>query len=245
MEPAGRDRRFALHLALLLLTFLAIESIYVARFPMVMDELGSAYYVHHGLHDRVPYRDYSPYKNVLGYYVQLPLLLLPFATWTNLLLVKYAMALLAAGVLFIAAWMLRTLFDRRAVLSALALLLAMSTFLERCAELRVDAMTGLAGLLSFVLLLRKRPATAGMLSGLSFLISQKGVYYGTSAAAGVALALAVASSARRETLRTAIRFGLATIATIGVYVTFWAALSSPLAVWNSMFVFGTQIAAVA
>src|SRR5207253_1503906 len=103
---------------------------------------------------------------------QRPLLQFPYSTWTNLLLVKYEMALLTAAVLFLAAWMLRSVFDRRAVLVSLALLLAMSTFLERSAELRVDMLTGLAGLLSFVLLVRGWPAASGLLAGLSFCISQ-------------------------------------------------------------------------
>ena len=60
---------------------------------------------------------------------------------------------------------------------ATAALFAMSTFLERAAELRVDMLTSLAGLVSFVLLLSRRYALAGLACGLSFLISQKGVYF--------------------------------------------------------------------
>jgi hypothetical protein len=241
-DERGSDRGFAAKLILLLLAYLGIESVYILRFPLVMDEFGTAACVYRTIYQQVPYRDYAPYKTVLGYYLQLPILLLPFRTWTDILIAKFEMAFVTAAVLLWAAWLLRKLFSPRAIVASLAVLLAMSTFLERSAELRVDMLTGLAGLLSLVLLLRQRPALAGIMAGVSFLISQKGVYYAFSAAAGLGVALLIAAGVRSETWRAVLRFGIASAAAVVAYISFWSALSSLHAVTYSMFVSATQLA---
>ena len=72
----ARQRRMAaVVLALPCLAYFAIELAYVTRLPLGMDELHGAGAVYK-LKSAVPYVDFVPYKNVLGYYVQLPFLLL-------------------------------------------------------------------------------------------------------------------------------------------------------------------------
>ncbi|MCU1347008.1 MAG: hypothetical protein JWO56_38 [Acidobacteria bacterium] len=234
------DRRFAAWALLLLGVYLVLEVIYTVRFPLIMDEFEGAYSAFQ-FRTGLPYRDFLPYKTVLGYYAQLPILLLPFTTWTNLLLLKCALAVAVAASLFAAVWLLRERIDRRAILASLALLLAMSTFLERSAELRVDMLTAAVGLLSLVLLMRERPGLAGLLAGLSFLVSQKGIYYGAAAAAAYLLALVFASEQRR-TLRDAIAFGAACLAIVAAYLAFWSAIASPHAVLATVFGTATKLA---
>jgi hypothetical protein len=111
------------------------------------------------------------------------------------------------------------------VLLGLGLLLAMSTFAERSSELRVDALTALAGLASLVLLLGRRPLTAGACCALSFLISQKGVYYVLAGNAALAAAWLFADRSKRG-LSALVAFNAAAASVLAAYLGFWAALSS-------------------
>src|SRR6266851_173934 len=104
-DQRDSDRGLMMKLTLLLLSYLGIESVYILRFPLVMDEFATAACVYRTIDQLVPYRDYVPYKTVLGYYLQLPIFLLPFRTWTELLLAKFEMAFVTAAALLWAAWL--------------------------------------------------------------------------------------------------------------------------------------------
>src|SRR6266849_5352658 len=91
-DQSGSDRGLMMKLILLLLSYLGIESVYIVGFPLIMDEFATAACVYRTIDQLVPYRDYVPYKTVLGYYLQLPIFLLPFRTWTELFLAKFEMA---------------------------------------------------------------------------------------------------------------------------------------------------------
>ena len=187
------------------LGYLGLELSYVERLPLVMDEFqgGEAVY---RLRSQVPYRDFNPYKTTLGYYLQLPFMLLSDDVFSRLLSVKRALAVVnAAMILGVGHCMLR-LFRPRWVLLATALLCSMSTFLERSAALRVDMLTAWAGLWSLIFLLRGRVLGAGLWAGLSFLLSQKGAYYVVAVAAGQVAVWA--SSRGREDFRDCVRLGL-------------------------------------
>ena len=79
-------------------------------------------------------------------------MLLEHDLWSRMIAVKLGMAATTAVVVFACAWALTRLIRADAVVLATGVLFAMSTFLERAAELRVDMPTSLAGLVSFVLL---------------------------------------------------------------------------------------------
>jgi hypothetical protein len=209
-------RRWTLALCL---GYLALESVYIARLPLVMDEFQGAFAVERLSHE-VPYRDFRPYKTVLGYYLQWPALKLAqalgFELWTNLLAVKLSMALATAGALAAAAQRLTRHFDPAAVVLGLAMLLSMSTFLERSAALRVDMLTGLLGLGSLLALLDRRALVAGLLTGLSFLVSQKGVYYALAGGAGLGLDWALGGPTRERFAR-GLRFAAAAALPVALY----------------------------
>ncbi len=221
------ERRFATWLSVLTAAYIAVETVYIVRFPLIMDEFEGAAAVYRLLSE-LPYRDFAPYKTVLGYYLQLPLVALPLSTWSVLLLVKFQMAAMAAAALAMSAWLLRGVFDRRAITAALAMLFSMSTFLERSAELRVDMLTGAAGLLSLVSLLARRPLSAGVIAALSFLISQKGVIFFIAAAAGILLVAVTEGSQSRHWRQLAIGFAVGGVSLVFLYVAAWSAVA-PLA----------------
>ena len=82
----------------LIAAYLGVQALYVPRLPLVMDEFQGARAAWRLLAD-VPYRDFTPYKTVLGYYLQLPALTLLEDPWLALLATKLWTALLGAAAL--------------------------------------------------------------------------------------------------------------------------------------------------
>ncbi len=230
--------RFPLALAAILGAYLVVSIAYTIRLPLVMDEFQGARAVSDAGRG-VPYRDYLPYKTVLGYYLQWPFLSIGADLWTRMVAVKIAMAALTAAVLGAVCLRLRRWLDDAAILLALATLVSHSTFLERSAELRVDMPTALAGILSLTALLAPAAGVAGLLSALAFCVSQKGVYY--VVAGGVAL-LVAGSGARFERWRPSLRFWAGAAAGLGAYLAAWTAVAGPEPVLRATFVRPQRVA---
>lgn len=222
---------FATGVIVLVAAYLIVVVVYALRLPLVMDEFNFATVVHQ-LKTQLPYRDYSPVKTVLGFYTQLPMLYVTSDPWTGLILIKIEMAVIAAIGVALAAFLLARDFRQRAVLCGLALLFAMSTFLERSAALRVDMLTALFGLLSFIFLLRGWSFFAGVLCTLSFLMSQKGAYYVLAGDAAVVVWVLVHG---RKAFRDFLLFNGAMLLALFAYVAFWSCFAPPLKVWKDTF----------
>lgn len=222
------------------LGYLAIQLAYLRCLPLVNDEFDGAYDVYR-LRSEIPYRDFAPYKTVLGYYLQLPGLLLAKDVWSGIFAVKHGLATLNALLTVLAAWLCRPLFSRLALALALPCWLLMSNWLERSSDLRVDTLTAWPALFSVVALLRGRPALAGALAATSFLVSQKGIYF--IAASGALLAMTVAVEPdRRAALRSALRFGVAAGLPIALYFGLFALVSSTERTTQVMFLAHREIA---
>ena len=110
----------------------------------------------------------------------------------------------------------------------------MTNFLERSFEVRVDMLSTLLGLFSLLLLLGRRFVFAGVLCGLCFFFSQKGVYYILSTEA--ALAAWVIVKRDRSSLGDAVRLNLAMLAVLAAYMGAWSVLSSLSSVSFATFV---------
>ncbi len=170
------DRGFAWAIALCTLFYLVLQIVYGLRMPLADDEFAGAKAAFR-VTEQLPYRDYSPYKTVLGYYIQSLPLRLTDGLWAGILLIRVEMAVINALVLAFAAFRLKRHFRGSAVAFAFGLLVVMSTFVERSWVLRVDMLGSLFGLLSLVFLLERRAGVAGVIAGLGFLVSQKNVYF--------------------------------------------------------------------
>ena len=227
MEP----RRFHVLVGAVVLLYLLIETAYVLRLPLVMDEFQDAATVA-AFEGGLPYRDFAPYKTVLGYYLHLPPYLIGSDTWSKLMAVKLATALLNAACLGVTALVLARWYAREAVWAGLILTVLMSTFLERSSEFRVDMLTSWAGLASLLLLLSGRSGWAGVAAGLSFLVSQKGIYY--ALAGGIALVGSRIFGHTRSEV-SVWRFSVAAIVTVAAYVAFWSLWADSGLVLRTMF----------
>jgi hypothetical protein len=227
------ERRFFLAIALLSLGYAVLQVIYIEHLPMVMDEFAGEAEVYRLTHS-VPYRDFVPYKTVLGYYLSLPAALLVRAPWDRLMAIKVEIVLINTMVIAATAFYLRRFYSRTAALLGLAVFLCCSGFLERSSELRVDMLTAWAGLASFLLLMRGRAGWAGVLAAVSFLISQKGSFYVVAANAALGVHWIVFARTRAH-FRKLVSFDAAAAAAVAVYFAVWSALSSPQAVFDATF----------
>jgi hypothetical protein len=235
-------RRFHLVVFTIVAVYCALQCLYVAHLPLVMDEFDGAYEAYH-LRHAVPYRDFTPYKTVLGYDIELLGTFAARSVWPRILAIKTEIVLINCVVLFGAALTLSRMVSRSAVAAALALLVVCSTFLERSSELRVDMLTAWAGLWSLLALLRRRPAWAGALAGLSFLVSQKGALYIVAGA----VALGVEWLLERENVsrfKAIVAYCATAIGAIAAYIVIWGAATSFGAVLRATFVGGAQAAMV-
>lgn len=225
MERAGDlvEAHYLRFVAGLVLFYATVELIYAIRLPLVMDEFDGAYEVYRLLRE-LPYRDYAPYKTVLGYYLNLPAAILASEVWQRILLLKTELVLINVVALTAAAVFLRRVVSGAAVVLALALLIVNTAFLERSGELRVDMLTAWAGLASLLLLLAGRPAWAGAACGAGFCISQKAAFY--FAATNAAMAAELLRSRTRRALSDLLVFNAAFGMTLGIYVGFWSLFSS-------------------
>lgn len=217
------DTGFRRAVALAVLLYLTLALLYALRLPLADDELSGAAeaFQHRTL---LPYRDFQPYKTVLGYYLQSLPLYLTRDLWTGIVLIRVEMALLTAATLAFAAFSLRRHFRGAAVCLALGLLVVTSTFLERSFVVRVDMATSLFGLLALLSLLDRRAAVAGLLAGLSGLASQKGIFYILAADAALGVWWLVRRNARA--FRELARFNLAALGVLALYFAFWSSISS-------------------
>jgi hypothetical protein len=234
------DRHFRAGVVLTCAGYALLAGTYAVRLPLVMDEFQGAYSARQVL-TGMPYRDFLPYKTLLGYAVQTVPLALVDDHWTSLIVTRCLLVLLTAVGLGVAAsWLARTI-RPGAVLVGLALLACCSTFVERSLELRSDMLTSLVGLFALAALAERRPVLAGSLAALSFLVSQKGAYY--CVAVGVATCAWWAFVQRdRRAGQDVLRAALAGLLPILAYVVVWSLLASPGAVIESTFIAAGQLA---
>jgi hypothetical protein len=228
---AAISQAFATHLVAIVVlcsaAYALIEVLYVLRLPMIADEFDGAYDVYR-LRSELPYSEFTPYKTVLGYYLELPPLLLARSLWSGLIGTKLLLTALNAGATVAAALLAARRFSARAVVLALPMWLCMSDWLERSSELRVDALTSWVGLFALFALLASRPAVAGVIAGIALLVSQKGIYFLPSSIAGL-IAISLVGIRPRECARALLRFCAAYALSVLCYLAFWSMLSS----WHS------------
>lgn len=234
------ERQFRPLVAALCVLYVALAGSYALAMPMVMDEFQGAHAVlQHA--EGVPYRDFTPYKTVLGYYLQLLPILASDDPWVRLVLVRLATVVCSGAALWLATMRLSRRVGKSALIVALAMLVAMSTFLEQSGALRVDMATAWFGLFCLLALLESRPGLAGLLAGVSFLVSQKGLYYMLAGGGALVVHGALVTRGRAGAVAV-VRFAAGALAPIAVYVGGFGMLSSLEAVFRRVFLAHVAIA---
>lgn len=182
----------------------------------------------------LPYRDFSPYKTVLGYYLLLPTMTLGHDALTPLLYTKQFIALLNTVCFAITGYWLTHFFEKRAVLISLLILMSTLFVLLYSTNIRVDLLSYWFCLFSVLFLLNNRFIWAGITLGIGFLISQKVIWY--IAASDSALALYWLFVARHRTIFWgAVLFNLSLVIIVGLYIAFWSCFAGLHNVLHNLF----------
>ena len=215
------------------LSYLIFQLIYIPYAALSVDEFWFAHHIYEYTH-KLPYRDFLPYKTVLGYY----LLSLPMFIWHTLLQPLYYIKdeIAMINTLFLAGislWLTR-FFNPKAVIYSVLFILTNHLFLIYSVDLRVDMLTSWLGLLSILLILANRPALAGTLLAISFMISQKAIWFwvATNFAFGCYWLFILRNS---QVIRHTIIFNAVMMLSIAIYIGFWSAQSNLNTVLHSVF----------
>lgn len=182
----------------------------------------------------LPYRDFAPYKTVLGYYTLLMPMLLSHGTIKSLIFTKNAIALLNTIILFGSSCWLSKFFSRASILASLAILIFSETALFYSSNLRVDLLSYWFCFFSLLFLLENRFIFAGLLIGLGFITSPKAIWY-IFASNGALAIYCLVYKRNLKALVNIIRFNFASLCTLAAYIIFWSWIADWNTVINSVF----------
>ncbi len=227
------QHRFIFSLVGLCLLYLMVE-IFLNRYTMLaIDEFWFAHIIYH-YKDALPYRDFAPYKTVLGYYLLLPPMLSAKGIIPTLTFTKQCLALLNTLILFISSYWLTRYFSRRGVLSSLIVLLTSDIVLSFSTNIRVDLLGYWFCFFALLCLMERRFLLAGLLIGLGFITTQKALWY--IVASDIALAAQwLLYSRQRKVIWHIASYNLMAAFVMGLYIAFWSWLSDWHTVITSIF----------
>lgn len=232
-QTKNHETVFMLALFLLCAAYFLFELFFNSHTMITVDEFWFAHRAYE-YKSGLPYRDFSPYKTVLGYYFLLLPMLLVHGIFNTLIATKHLIALANAAIILFAADWLTKYFSKAAVLTSVFLLLSSQTFLTYSTNIRVDLFAYWFCLFAFLYLLDKRFIIAGILLALGFMTSQKTIWY--IAATNAALLMNWLTVERtRDYFFSIIKCNLTLIYLIGLYLLGWSNIAGFHAVFANIF----------
>ncbi|CDZ79004.1 hypothetical protein BN59_03319 [Legionella massiliensis] len=231
--PSVLSQRFFLILSLICLTYLGIECCYIPYASFSLDDFWLAHHNSKYLQG-LPYRDFLPYKTVLGYYVFLPPFILAQGNLTTLIVVKLWVTLINVFfIAFLAIW-LKRFFSAPAILTALVLTIFTPVFLFSSVDIRVDLLAFWLCLVSVLFLFEEKYILAGISIGLGFLICQKVAWYIIATNLGLIIQGLIEDRSWKKAKAIFI-FNLSAFIMLSGYILFWTSVSSFSTVIQSIF----------
>lgn len=220
-------------IAALCLSYLIFQLICIPSPALSMDEFWFAHHINEYTH-KLPYRDFLPYKTVLGYY----LLSIPMFIFHGVLqpvyYIKDEIAFINTFFLSIISLWLTRFFKPKMVFYAVLFILASHLFLIYSVDLRTDMLSGWLALISILLILSNRFAWAGIILAIAFMVSQKAIWFYIATHFAFACYWLIISR-RYEVIRQMLIFDLAAFFTLSIYIIFWASQSHLSTVLSSVF----------
>ena len=194
----------------------------------------------------LPYRDFAPYKTILGYYLLSIPLFFSHGLFAPLFWIKTEITLINIICLGVASYWSLTFFDKRAILLAALAIISNQLFLIYGSDLRVDMLTSWFCLFSALCVLKNQFKLGGALLGIAFLISQKALWYvfAINGALGLCWLLSLFLHQQQSitthtmlkiNLRTLINYNLASAIPIIIYMVVWSTISDFNTVFYNLF----------
>ncbi|CDZ76732.1 hypothetical protein BN59_01007 [Legionella massiliensis] len=220
-------------LGILCLAYLIFEGFFVFYAALSMDDFWLSYH-NYQYKSALPYRDFPPYKTVLGYYLFLIPLSLFHGVLKPLIYTKLWVAILNALCMGGLGIWLRKFFDSLAILYALLLVAVLELFLFYSVDIRVDIITYWTCLIAVLFVFEEKYAFAGLTIGLSFLVCQKAVWYIIAINCGLVCHWMV-DARHWKMVKDIFIFNLSALIILCSYILFWTYFSSFQTVLNSIF----------
>jgi hypothetical protein len=230
-------RAFTRALMGICLLYLACQVVYLSYTTFSADDFWLAFHTYQFRH-QLPYRDFVPYKTVLGYYVLLLPMLFTHGVLQPLLAIKLFYALINCAFLWVGATYLKKFFAPAAVLTSVVLLVFSQVFLSYSCEIRVDLLAYWFCLLTLLLVMDNKFVWAGVCLGVAFLVSQKALCYLLAVNCGVLL------TDPKGKWRELLVMNGVFAALIGGYLVLWSGFASLYDVMKSVFYDAYVIAAL-
>lgn len=217
---------------LLSLCYFIFQYFFIPYEILAVDEFWNSHHIYqYTLH--TPYKDFLPYKTILGYYLLSIPLYFSHGILTPIFYIKNEISFINTLLICcIALWSTR-FFQAKAIFATLALILMTPLFLLHSTELRIDMLATWLGMLSALCILSQRHFLAGMLIGLSFLVSQKAFWF--FGATNIALGIQFLIFRNRDSFISIIKMNVGVFLPIIAYVLYWGMVSTFDTVLNSLF----------
>jgi hypothetical protein len=210
------------------LAYFGVEVYYITHSIFSVDDFWLAYHTYH-FKSALPYRDFSPYKTVLGYYLMLLPMLVTHGTVATLLAVKMFLALINTLCLALTGCWLKRIFSPTAALFALAMLVSAFCFLAFSPEIRVDLLAYWLCLFSLLFVFEEKWLAAGFSIGVALLISQKASW------SLLAMDCALLASGGTRMLRPFFKVNGMMLVLLGLYILLWSGVAGISTVLKSIF----------
>lgn len=213
--------------------YIVLEFLLIPHLKLASDELWFAHHIYQYL-NQIPYKDFPPYKTVLGYY----LFSLPFFfshhILNTLFYVKDEIVLLNAFFFLLIGYYGLRFFSPSALITTLGVIICSFLFPVYSSDLRVDLLATWFGVVAVLFIFYRRFWVSGLCLGISFLISQKAAWFliATNGALFIPLLM---NTSRLQIFKKIIVINVSTLAVIFIYCLMWSLISSPSIVFNSVF----------
>lgn len=233
MSADSKLRTFGGLILLLCLAYFLFELGYISYAKFSLDDFWLSYHTYQ-YKLALPYRDFSPYKTVLGYYFYLPPLILFDGVISPIIYTKLWIVLINVFFLAVAAKWLKIFFSPRAVITTLMLIISMQIFLCFSVDVRVDLLAYWFCLFSILFLFEEKYVWAGLSIGLGFIICQKAIWYFIATNCGLFCQWFV-EKRNWKTVKEIFLFNYYALLIVGTYIVFWSFLADLKTVLHSVF----------
>lgn len=231
-----KKNSYTLGLIFFCLAYLLCEYLCISYIELSADEFFFANHIFKFI-TSIPYKDFLPYKTVVGYYLLTPGAYLANNTLSILFNIKFQIAIINCTLIALCVkWSFR-FFSQKAVLATLLLITTNQLFLIYSVDLRVDMLTSWAGLIAVLLCLSKRINMAGFATGVAFLISQKALWFVFAILSALGLTWLLFERTWQD-FRKILLFTSLFLITILSYIVLWSTIAEPTKVLQSVFLEG-------
>jgi len=215
---------YSQRIAIFCIAYLLLQWACIPFITLGIDDFWLGYHTF-GYQSALPYRDFSPYKTVLGYYLFLVPMKYIHHTPDAIFYTKAWIGLINTFFLVITSFWLKKFYSPKAILTTLALIVSTQMFLSYSSDIRVDLLAYWFCLISVIFILEENFTLAGICVAIGFLVCQKAVWYVIATNCGLA-GYWLLNERSWKTVKHIFIFNFSVVCLVTAYILFWAHYAS-------------------